>query len=118
MARARSNAGGRVRQAAQREFSPRSTAKGKPQQSHIGPSRNAIPAQQAGQKPCPAPNGSRQPMQSGGNSRSSSPVFKFNPIASNVAQCPPNDCPFLIFVPPAPRGRAPTALPANGFSTR
>src|SRR5215469_9741342 len=65
--------------------SPASTAKGRPQQSHIGPSRNVILLQQGAQKPWPCPKGSRHAIQSGGNKKSASRLFQFSAIAPNLA---------------------------------
>src|ERR1700761_8629825 len=99
MARARAKAGGRARQAPHRGPGRGSNAKGKPQQSQEGPSRKVMPLQQVGQNPRPAPKGSPQPIQSGGNRKSSSPVFTFRPMIFKIARFPSNARLFLTSAP-------------------
>src|SRR6478672_7402795 len=92
MARALSKAGGLARQAAQSVSPSSCTAKGKPQQTHPGPSKKVMRPQQAAHKPV-SPTAPRQPMQSGGNKRSSSALTTFAPMIVSLKQMTdlPND---------------------------
>ena len=74
-----SKAGGRVRHKAQEAPSSNATTKGMPQQAQSGPSRNWIMLQQGAQKPL-LPLGSRQAMQTGGNTRSRRLLFHSMPM--------------------------------------
>src|SRR5438067_3240558 len=85
MARALSKAGGVARQAAQSITPSSATPNGRPQQAQDGPSRKVTLLQQGAQKPVSA-TGPRQPMQSGGNSRSSSALATGGAIAANLAR--------------------------------
>src|SRR3954470_5132995 len=96
MARALSKAGGVARHAAQRISPSSATPNGKPQQAQQGPSRKVTLLQQSAQKPasltCP-----RQPMQSGGNRRSSSALATGGAIAANLARMTQERAPLFDF---------------------
>src|SRR5579862_6575574 len=90
-----SKAGGVARQAAQRISPSSATPNGKPQQAQHGPSRNVTRLQQSAQKPESA-TGPRQPMQSGGNKRSSS-ALATAAIAANLAMMTQDRAPLFDF---------------------